>query len=264
MNAKRPKIKGAALRGMPVKTKHGIPIVAKPYKSPSAEALRKIEAKELISALADAALEIGRRGIVGDYSKNDFHLYPVHVAELLCPDHPSHQALSVQGRASRARVAVPWPRRIGAEEPSENEFREDPFEIIGLLMRKVLDGDSMFFEAVAQTIREARAEVKSKASSAKLKSKNRVGRIVADAPYLGMSGDRDWFTRIEEPLRKSKAPYEVWRLCKQRYDDRQLPPTRRDIREHLHGKGFSCNNLRALLSRMNLDYLKEGSRNRKV
>lgn len=244
--------------------KRGKPAWPKQRKPPSAEAIRKSDAKELVSALTAAARDIGTNGIVEDYSRQNFHLYPPHIAQVLRPDHPDHAFYSAMDKESRNRIAVPWPWRQDNEEATTNELRERPFEIIGLLMRKMLDGDAAFFEAVAEAVREAKMEARNKAPKDNSRGKNHVGRIAADMPSFGMMGDPDWFTRIVEPLRKSKAPKEIWKLCKQRYDSQQPPPTRREIRDHLITNGISCSNLRTVLSRMHLDYLQEGGRSRKT
>jgi hypothetical protein len=264
MKTKQAKTKKGKPRGVVIKMKRGKIVWPKQSKEPSAEVIRRDEAKELIAALVDAAHDIGTNGIVDDYSKNDFHLYPTHITGLLRPDHPSHAFYSSKDKQSRNRVAVPWPWRQGMDATTTNELRERPFEIIGLLMRKVLDGDSTFFDAVAETLREAKKDAKIKVPKANSRGKNHVGRIVADMPSLGMIGDPDWFTRIVEPLRKNKAPKEIWKLCKQRYNNQQPPPTRREIRDHLSMNGISCSNLRTVLSRMHLDYLQEGGRSRKT
>jgi hypothetical protein len=261
MKTKPAKSKKATPRGVAVTMKRGKIVWPKKSKEPSAEVIRRDEAKELISALADAAHDIGINGIVGDYSKYDFHLNPKHIAGLLRPDHPARAIYLAEDLPSRSRVVVPWPWRQGMEEPTTNELREKPFEIIGLLMRKVLDGDSPFFDALAEALRGAKIEAKLKASS---RGKNQVGKITADMPSFGNMGDPDWFTRIVEPIRKNKAPKEIWKLCKQRHNNHRPPPTRREIRDHLKMKGVSCRNLRAVLSRMGLDYLQEGGRSRKT
>jgi hypothetical protein len=248
---------------IPFKMKRGKIVWPKQKKAPSAEEIRKNDAEDLISALADAAHDIGLNGIVDDYSNNDFHLYPKHITQLLRPDHPSHAIYSKAYQSSLGRVAVPWPWRKVKEERSLNEFRERPFEIIGLLMRKVLDGDSTFFNTLADTLREAKREAKTNASRPKYYRKNHVGVISADVPDIGINGSYDWFTRIKKPQRTSKAPFAVWKLCEQRHDSQQSPPTRREIRDYLNIKGIPCRNLRTVLSRMNLDELKEGKRNRK-
>lgn len=240
----------------------------KQRKPPSPETLRNMEADELIAALVDAAHTIGARGIVDNYSKYDFHLYPRHIADLFPKDHPKHSVYAAMNKSSRGRVIVPWPWREGLEEETTNELREKPFEIIGLLMRKVLDADSAFFEAIAEAVRAAKIEAKQAApdkdSSIHPKGKTRAGMIVASMPSHGMGDDPDWFTRIPKPLRRGKAPYAIWIFCKARYDKRQPPPTRREIRAHLDAESIACRNLRTQLSRMNLEHLQEGERPRKT
>jgi hypothetical protein len=240
--------------------KRGKPAWPKMRKPPSAEAIRRSEAKELISALAAAARDIGTNGIVEDYSRQDFHLYPPHIAQLLSPDHPDHAFYSAMKKESRNRIAVPWPRRQDMEERTTNELRERPFEIIGLLMRKVLDGDSTFFNEVAEALIKAKTEANRKGSKANSRGKNHVGKITADMPSYGMMGDPDWFTRIVEPPRKNKTNHEVWKFCKQRYESQQPQPTRREIREHLKANGIPDTGLRTVLSRLNLTHLEEGPR----
>jgi hypothetical protein len=243
-----------------VPIKRGKPAWPKMRKPPSAEAIRKSEAKELISALAAAARDIGTNGIVEDYSRQDFHLYPPHIAQLLSPDHPDHAFYSAMKKESRNRIAVPWPWRQDNEEKTTNELRERPFEIIGLLMRKMLDGDSTFFNEVAEALIKAKTEANRKGSKANSRGKNHVGKIAADMPSYGMMGDPNWFTRIEKPARNNKAPMEIWKLCKQRYDREQEPPNRREIRDHLKAKGIPDTGLRTVLSRLNLTHLEEGPR----
>lgn len=247
--------------------KHGKVVWPKQRGRPSDEAMRNMEADELIAALVDAAHTIGARGIVDNYSKYDFHLYPRHIADLFPNDHPKYSLFAAKDKSSKGRVIVPWPLRELLEPKTTNKFREKPFEIIGLLMRKVLDADSAFFEAMAEAVRVAKIEAKqaalAKGSSSHPKGKTRAGMIVASMPSVGMDGDPDWFTRIPRPTRRGKAPYAIWIFCKARYDTRQPPPTRREIRAHLDAESITCRNLRTQLSRMNLEHLQEGERPRK-
>lgn len=257
-------IKALPLRGIPVPTRRGKIAWPKQRKPPSEEKLRRQDAEELIAALVDAAHDIGTRGIVENYSRYDFHLYPRHIADLFTSDHAKHAVYAAMKKDSQGRALVPWPWREGLEAKSTNEFREKPFEIIGLLMRRVLDGDSAFFTAIADSLRDAKREA-IQADSAKNvsrhpKGKTRAGKVVAEMPDFGMLGDADWFSRLQKPLRTRKAPLAVWQLCKARHDNRELPPTRREVRDYLEGKGISCRNLPALLSRMNLSFLEEGKR----
>lgn len=240
----------------------------KQRKPPSPEEMRNKDADELIAALVDAAHTIGVRGIVDNYSKYDFHLYPRHIADLFPKDHPKHSVYAAKDMSSKGRVIVPWPLRESLEPYSTNELREKPFEIIGLLMRRVLDADSAFFEALAEKVRTAKIEAKqaatAKDSSFHPKGKTRAGRIVAKMPSLGMMGDPDWFTRIIVPRRQSKAPYAIWKLCKASHVSHCELPTRRDIREHLQSLGIPCSNLTVVLGRLNLLFLKEGGRRSKT
>ena len=247
----------------------------KQRKPPSAASLRKTEVNDLISALADAARAIGHRGIVDDYSRYDFHLYPRHIVSLFPKDHPKHSACAAMDEESRAkfkqessaRVIVPWPTRGRMEEKTNNELLEKPLEIIGLLMRKVLDGDSSFFEAIADAVRAAKIEARqaahTKDSPIHPKGKRRAGMIVASIPSYGKDGHSDWFTRIQKPRHKGKSPHAIWTLCKARHKSRRNPPTRRDIREHLRSLSIPCSNLTVVLGRMNLQFLEEGPRRRK-
>lgn len=231
-------------------------------------AVREMEVAELIAALVDAAHTIGVRGIADNYSKYDFHLYPRHIASLFPKDHPKHSVYAAMDKSSKVRVIVPWPQREGLEAKTTNGLREKPFEIIGLLIRKILDADSVFFEAMTEAVRAAKIEAKqaatTKDSPIHLKGKIHAGKIVASMPSYGMGGDPDWFTRIPKPLRRGKAPYAIWIFCKARYDKRQTPPTRREIRAHLDTESIACRNLRTQLSRMNLEHLQEGERPRKT
>ena len=248
--------------------KHGKPVWPKRRNPPSPEAMRNMEADELIAALVDAAHTIGAKGTVDNYSKYDFHLYPRHIVSLFPEDHPKHSVYAAMDKKSKGRVIVPWPQREGLEAKTTNELREKPLEIIGLLMRKVLDADSAFFDAMAEAVRAAKIEAKqgapTKDSPIHPKGKTRAGMIVASMPGYGMGGDPDWFTRIPKPLRRGKAPYAIWIFCKSRYEKRQPPPTRREISGHLDTESIACRNLRAQLARMNLDWLPEGGRSRKT
>lgn len=233
----------------------------KPHKPMSPEATRKAEAIDLISALTDAAIEIGARGIIDDYTQNDFHLYPEHIAGLLRDGHPLKEhygSLKDDGRIER--IVVPWPFRTTNEPQTTNELRERPFEILGLLMRKVLDGDTTFFETVADTIREGK-RLANKPGGKRMK---KVGKVVLKTLSLSMMGDSDCFSRIQEPLRKSKVPYAIWSYCQKQHKKQGKMPTRREIRDHLDAKGISCSNLRSVLARMNLDFIPEGGRGRKA
>lgn len=242
--------------------KKGRPVWPKMAEPQSAESRSYSEAMGMIEALVDAAHEIGIRGIIDDYSQNDFHLYPKHIADLLRSDHPAKAIHSDKGKDSLNRIAVPWPWRLHKEAKSLNELRERPFEIIGLLMRKVLDADAPFFETLAGTLRELKREQAqaaregNKTSTGKIKA----GKISTSIPKIGIEGDPDWFSRIPPSRRKGKAPHEIWKLCKQRHDSRGIPPNRREIRDHLEATNVSCTNLRTVLARMNLDWLPEGPR----
>ena len=105
------KAKRALPAGAIIPLPNGKATKARLRKPLSEEATLKIEAEELIVALADAAHDIGVAGVVNDYSKNDFHLYPRHLIALLASDHPLRAWLSEEREGSRARVAVPWPWR---------------------------------------------------------------------------------------------------------------------------------------------------------
>ncbi|MDH4452723.1 MAG: hypothetical protein QE570_06055 [Verrucomicrobiota bacterium] len=263
-------------QGFHVPMKHGKVAWPKQRKPPSAASLRKTEVEYLITALADAARSIGQKGIVDDYSRCDFHLYPRHIVSLFPKDHPKHLACAAMDEKSRAgvkgesiaRMVVPWPKREGLEPKSANELREKPFEIIGLLMRKILDADSAFFEAVSNAVITARMKANQPAaantSSTSYKRKRSVGKIVAGKLKYGMTGDPDWFNRIPKPHREGKSPYAIWTLCKALHKSRRKPPTRRDIREYLYSLSIPCSNLTVVLGRMNLQFLKEGPRRRKT
>jgi hypothetical protein len=237
----------------------------KPQKPMSPEATRKAEALDLISALTDAAIEIGARGIIDDYTQNDFHLYPEHIAGLLRDGHPLKEhygLLKDDGRIER--IVVPWPFRTTNEPQTTNELRERPFEILGLLMRKVLDGDTTFFETVADTIREGKRLANKPVGEPMTRQKRLAGKVVTKSLPLSMIGDSDWFTRIREPLRRSKIPHAIWSFCKRQHQRKPAKlPTRREIRDHLERKGLQCSNLRIVLGRMNLGHLEEGARSRK-
>jgi hypothetical protein len=276
MKAKPKQSEQDAPHGVYVHIKYGKLVLPKKRKPPSAASISKTEADDLITALADAARAIGHRGIVDDYSNYDFHLYPRHIVSLFPKDHTKHSACTAMDEESRAkfkqessaRVIVPWPTRGRMEEKTNNELREKPLEIIGLLMRKVLDGDSSFFEAIADAVRAAKIEAKkaahSKDSPIHPKGKRRAGMVVASLPSYGKDGHSDWFTQIPKPPREGKAPFVIWSHCKACHDMGKPPPTRRDIARHLKSKGIICHNLRAQLARMNLKWLPEGRRSRKT
>lgn len=235
---------------------------------PSKEAKRKGEAKALHSAIVDAAKELGIREVAGDFTRYDFHLYPRHIVALFSPSSPAYVTHSKKEPTDEARVVVPWPARQKCEATSSNEYREKPFEIIGLLMRRILDGDAAFFEDLAQVVREAKRQAREagreKKCNARTEIHTRAGEVVADPLKYSLNADRDWFSRIAKPARKAKAPYAIWELCSRHYSNGEKPPTRLQIREHLRRKNIGFSNLSVVLRRMNLSFLAEGGRPRKT
>jgi hypothetical protein len=263
----RPTAKKRKARGIWVPIKHGKFHWAA-LKKPSDEAKRKQDAEDLVAAIIDAAHKIGIKGVVGDYSRYDFYLYPRHIADFLNPSHPFHSAWASKDKKDETRVVVPWPARQELEEKSLNEYREKPAEIIGLLMRRMLDGDAAFFEEVAAALREgkrqARCAEKRKRSIADSKGHIRACAVQANCLEFGLKGDSDWFARISKPARKSKAPYAIWKLCEKCHSRDGQTPTRLQIRDELKRLGIRCANLSTALKRLNLQFLQEGGRPRKT
>jgi hypothetical protein len=55
-----------------------------------------------LGALLFPARDIGTNGIVEDYSQQNFHLYPPHIAQVLSPNHPDHAFYSAWTRTKAA------------------------------------------------------------------------------------------------------------------------------------------------------------------
>jgi len=52
-------------------------------REPSQQQEREKEAQELVAVLVDAAVAIGERGTIGDYSRNDFYLWASQLIALM-------------------------------------------------------------------------------------------------------------------------------------------------------------------------------------
>jgi len=249
----------------------------KAWTEASDESLRKSDVSELIDALVDAASSIGSDEGTGEFSqvsedgqliKPFSHLFPRHLVALM-PDHmkkkevyatmeETHQNSEFsKGKSSNARIPVYWP----TESLSANEYRKAPMQITGLLMRRMIDGDAAFFDEIAKQIRNRKKTAK-QAPDAK-RGQKKVGKIIAKTPRMMGMGDPDWFTRMSVPPRNGKVPHAIWAFCRDRHKRGMAPPTRRDIRQKLAAKGMEDKNLRVTLSRMNLNWLEEGTRNKR-
>lgn len=235
-----------------------------PLREPSQQQERENEAGELVAVLVDAAVEIGERGTIGDYSRNDFYLWASQIMALMPKDREGRERFGQLAIDSpQARVPVAWPEWEPNSPGYEGELRDRPGEIVGLLMRRVLEGDALFFEAVASAVREAKQRANNKR---KLEASGFNTRAVAVvAPMLEMhlpTGDPGWFEKVPKPARKGKVPFAIWKLC-QEHNKQGMVPTRRAIRDHLKSKNLVSSNLSVQLTRLGLAWLLEGERPRK-
>jgi hypothetical protein len=245
----------------------------KPFAQPSKKTERKMEASELIDAIINVAKNIGSHPGTGQYfyrvAPGEFvspfsHLFPRQLVALLPDSDPKKETYAAieaehksnrKGKSSRAKIEVYWP----TVDHSTNRYMKHPLEIVGLLMRSIIDGDAEFFDEMASQIRERKNPGQKAIKSGDVNIK--AGRVYGKSPeFMGRGGDADWFTRMRKPAREGKVPYAIWEFCRKQYLQRGSPPTRRDIRQYLASNGYETQNLRATLYRMHLLWLDEGSR----
>ncbi|MDB6132486.1 MAG: hypothetical protein JWM59_729 [Verrucomicrobiales bacterium] len=247
------------LRGFVVPFKKGKPVWPKPAPEPTKAEERNSDAETVVRVIVDAAAEIARREGFNDMEKQQFWLPADVVLEMVPEDHP--QRAHIEGChqiAEDGRIYVSWPKLGWREPQSEDEERNNPMLIVGLIMKKILSGDALFFEAMAREVREAKARKQNHDHF-----DNIVGSVASErCSPSGFGGpQRDWFTEAKPPAVRSKVPYAIWKFCRSRYKNGEMP-TRRDIRDHLQAEGVRCANLKTTLKRLGLEGLPEGLRPR--
>jgi hypothetical protein len=255
--------------------KNGKMIRYKPLAQPSEKTERKMNASKLIDAIVSVAKNIGSHPGTGEYCYRIApgqlawpfsHLFPRQLVALLPDSDPKKETYAAmeaehksnrKGKSSRAKIDVYWPT-VDHSSYITNQYMQYPLEIVGLLMRSIIDGDAAFFDEMASQIRKRKNPSQKAIKSGDVNIK--VGRVYGKSPeFIGGGGD-DWFTGMSKPAREGKVPYAIWEFCRKRRMQRSPPPTRRDIRQYLAHNGYETSNLRATLYRMRLLWLEEGSR----
>ncbi len=241
-------------RLIPIQTKNGKPWFPRRRKL-TTEQIRKREAASLVSVIVDAARSSAWREDVDRWLDHEFWL-PARLALPLVPaDHPERRQL--EKRAPEDRIYLRWPRPGPSEMHHKAEGRDNPVQLVGDIMQRILDGDAAFFEAVAAEVTLAKRRARNASERCYV-----AGKVAAPSPDVWMgSGDSDWLSRVAEPPNQKKAPHAIWKFC------RGFRPwgtmTRRDIRLHLAGIGMKCPNLKVTLKRLGWDQIPEGPRPRK-